>query len=31
MVGIYCLQTPPPDMLSHLDDGITEFRLALDR
>ena len=23
-----CLQTPPPDMLSHLDDGITEFRLA---
>jgi Asp-tRNA(Asn)/Glu-tRNA(Gln) amidotransferase A subunit family amidase len=23
-----CLQTQPPDMLSHLDDGIAEFRLA---
>ena len=23
-----CLQTPPPDLLSHLDDGIVEFRLA---
>ena len=23
-----CIQTPPPDMLSHLDDGVEGFRLA---